>query len=150
MATQEQIKYIEEYLSIQKPFDVSCEIDRTNVGMGFILRVLYTEDEVSSGHIAEKMHVSTARVAALLKKMEARELITRESSKKDARVTVVKLTEKGKEETQKLIDVSILAISRIIDEIGFDRIKEYIILSHDINLKVFEILEDLQKNKADN
>ena len=71
-------------------------VEEAERGIGFILVFLYKSDgEVIAGDIAREMNVTTARVAALLKKMEKNGLITRECSLNDGRRTVVKITGKG-------------------------------------------------------
>ncbi len=54
-----------------------------------------SDGEVIAGDLSRKMNVSSARIAALLKKMEQGGLITRHSSSVDARRTVVEITPTG-------------------------------------------------------
>ena len=96
MATQEQIASILSQLVALHPADCFKPIDAANAGLGAVLRLLYLDDQpVTAGTIREKLHVSTARVAVLLKKLVAKGLVTKGRDPVDARVTVVALTPLG-------------------------------------------------------
>ena len=70
MATPEQIASILSQLVALHPADCFKPIDAANAGLGAVLRLLYLADQpVTAGTISEKLHVSTARVAVLLKKL---------------------------------------------------------------------------------
>lgn len=93
MATEEQVDEFIALVDETRPVHLFHHIDETTVGAGGIMRMLCCakegDDPVTAGAIAEELHVSTARVAALLKNMEAKGLIARERAISDARVTVV-------------------------------------------------------------
>ncbi len=76
-------------------------------GLILILNLLELKnDSLSAGEIASLLKVSTARVAVAINTLEKKGLVKREKSKEDARKTIIKLTEKGKnicEENQKRI-----------------------------------------------
>ena len=70
MATPEQVASILSQLVALHPADCFKPIDAANAGLGAVLRLLYLADQpVTAGTISEKLHVSTARVAVLLKKL---------------------------------------------------------------------------------
>lgn len=72
------------------------DVDLPRKGTCFVLAYLeQSSGEVIAGDLAKELRVSTARIAALLKKMEKNGLITRHISPSDARRTVVKITPKG-------------------------------------------------------
>lgn len=100
MATEEQVDEFIALVDETRPVHLFHHIDETTVGAGGIMRMLCCakegDDPVTAGAIAEELHVSTARVAALLKNMEAKGLIARERAISDARVTVVTLTPRGR------------------------------------------------------
>ena len=78
MATPEQIASILSQLVALHPADCFKPIDAANAGLGAVLRLLYLADQpVTAGTISEKLHVSTARVAVLLKKLVAKGLVTK-------------------------------------------------------------------------
>ena len=55
------------------------------------------EDGIVAGEIAEKFQISTARVAKILNYLEDKEYVIRKKHEIDKRVTIVSITEKGKE-----------------------------------------------------
>lgn len=94
------------------------DVDLQQKGSCFVLAYLErSSGEVIAGDLAKELRVSTARIAALLKKMEKNELITRHSSPSDARKTVVKITPKGAayagQEREKLLSKAELLIEKV-------------------------------------
>lgn len=61
-----------------------------------VLMVLWETDNLTVNTIGEKLYLDSGTLTPLLKRMEAKELITRTRSKDDERVVVVSLTEAGK------------------------------------------------------
>ncbi|MGN0468775.1 MAG: MarR family transcriptional regulator [Acutalibacteraceae bacterium] len=67
-------------------------------GENFLLSYLYTiGGESTPGDLAQVLHVSGARVAAILRSIERKKLIERISDKNDKRRVTVRITQKGKE-----------------------------------------------------
>jgi DNA-binding MarR family transcriptional regulator len=66
-------------------------------GQGCILFCLWQHDGIPQHVIAQALHVSSATVTNMLKRMERDGWITRERDKKDRRVVLVRLTQKAKE-----------------------------------------------------
>ena len=54
------------------------------------------EDGLAAGDIAEKIQISTARVAKILNYLEENNFVTRKKQESDKRVTIVCITEEGK------------------------------------------------------
>lgn len=126
MATQEQIQYV--MTKFEEAHAPKCfkKINETQAGIGAVLRMLYESGEsVSAGMISECLNISTARVAVLLKKMEAKGLITKEHSSEDARVTLVRLTDDGEALICEMREELYAKISEIIDKIGEKRLVEF-------------------------
>ena len=96
MSTREDAQELLEKLYSCMPRFFYSEIEATQRGFGFILGYLERADgEVNAGDLAKKLNVSTARIAALLKRMEQSGLVTRHTSRKDARKTIVEITPAG-------------------------------------------------------
>lgn len=133
MATPEQIETVLHALEDSQPKHLFRTIDISQAGIGAVLRQL-TEatDTLTAGKIAEEMNVSTARVAVLLKKMAAKGLILKEADVCDARVTVVRLTPKGRETAASLRSHICSHIGEVIDTVGMDRMLEYVEISRQI------------------
>ena len=70
-----------------------------------VLLVLWENDAQPVNDIAKRLMLETNTVTPLLKRMEAEGIVTRSQGKKDARQTIVKLTEKGRDLQQKLTGV---------------------------------------------
>ena len=133
MATQEEIKKIITLLDESHPAKFMKKHNETNAGIGAVLNFLYDSGTpMTAGSISKFMNVSTARVAALLKKMEARGFISRQAGKEDGRTVVVHLTKAGTETVQKLRQNFHQDISTLIDTIGMERLIEYTTISKEI------------------
>lgn len=121
------------------PKKIFSRVEETERGIGFILLMLENSgEEVIAGDISQKMNVSTARVAALLKKMEKNGLITRENSDKDARRTVVKITRKGMDTILEKRAEFLEKTELLIEKVGMKDLEEFIRISR----KIREVLDE--------
>ncbi len=108
-------------------------VEEAERGIGFILVFLYKSDgEVIAGDIAREMNVTTARVAALLKKMEKNGLITRECSLNDGRRTVVKITGKGTAAVLRKREELLKRTELLIEKVGKKDLEDFIRISQKI------------------
>lgn len=64
---------------------------------GDILVVLYKKNKLTMKEIADKIHRTKATLTVLVDKLEKLELIKREKSSEDSRITYITLTTKGEE-----------------------------------------------------
>ena len=78
------------------------------------------------------MHVSTARVAVLLKKMAVQGLVTKEDDADDARITIVHISPKGEEKIRQIHDEIYAEVSKVIDKVGIERMMDFILISNEI------------------
>ncbi|MCG1022850.1 MarR family winged helix-turn-helix transcriptional regulator [Sutcliffiella horikoshii] len=67
-----------------------------------VLLVLWEQDNISVKELGEKLMLDSGTLTPMLKRMEINQLITRNRSKKDERVVVISLTQKGKEINQEV------------------------------------------------
>ena len=97
-------------------------------GLGFVVAYLsFNKDtEITAKLLSEKMDVSMSRMTTLIQKLEERDLVYRESSKEDGRVSLLHLTKKGEEEGTKIIETSIYYAEQIIEELGLEKIDEFL------------------------
>ena len=74
-------------------------LERIGVGPGQvpILSQLSYHGELTQRELAEHTHVTAATISGTLKRMEKAGIIYRTDDNRDARVSIVRLTEKGKE-----------------------------------------------------
>lgn len=134
MATTAQIEMVLKRVEQARPAHFFRCMDEVQAGIGAVLRLLYESDEpVTAGKISEVLDVSTARVAALIKKMVSKGLITKEQGTKDARVTIVRLTEFGVKAFEEVRDEICQKIGTVIDTIGEERLMEFISIAEEIN-----------------
>ncbi len=141
MASEEQIQTLLKALRKAPPAQLFQSIDASNAGMRAILLYLGDTDQVvTAGMVSDFMHVSTARVAVLLKKMEAKGLLERERNPKDARKVMVRLSTKGKELAAVLHGHINERFEVMIDQIGMERMLEFAAIANEI----YSILEPVE------
>lgn len=70
--------------------------------------------------------------------MESKGLITRESDMTDARVTVVCLSEAGKNVARQMRQNMLGHISHVIDKVGMEKLKQFIELSVEVKTAMAE------------
>lgn len=131
---QDKINEIIEQVIDHNPFKFLEELFTQNEGMIFILKYLYKKgDSATAGELANALEVSTARIALLLKKLEAKNYISRTKDQNDGRIVVVNLTFEGKVYTEKKMMSFVDSIKKIIHSIGLDKLEEFIFTANSIN-----------------
>ena len=121
----------ELYSSIPRSFYNRLEAPQR--GFGFILSYLErTDGEVIAGDLSKKLNVSTARIAALLKKMEKCGYVKRYASKEDGRCTVVKITPAGITYINDMREQTLRRIEKLLDSVSKEDLETYIRISHQI------------------
>lgn len=106
------------------------EVDR---GTGFVLAYLEeAHGEVFAGDLARELKVSTARIAALLNKLEEKGLVKRCRSARDARRTVVKITPKGTAYTAGIKEQILEKVEILFEKVGKEDLKEFIRICREI------------------
>ena len=134
MATREQIETLLEQLEKAPPSKHFQHIDENTVGIRAILKYLSeTNEKITAGKISGQLKVSTARVAVLLQKMEAKDLIEKNKDPDDGRIVVVKLSEHGKQTAQAAKREIYRSIGEMIDKVGMDRMLEFAAISNEIH-----------------
>lgn len=134
MATQAQIETLLEALHEAPPSEHFQKLDTSTMGIRAILKYLSEASETATaGQISRALVVSTARVAVLLKKMEARGLLLKQSDPNDGRLVVVRLSEQGKATAEMLRSEMYAHLGALIDEIGLERMLEFAEISREIH-----------------
>lgn len=121
--------------------DVLNNFNRGEVGV--LSYLVFDKSEVSAGELSEKLNVSTARIASILNSLENKGYIIRKVDSLDKRKTLVTTTDKGKDLAISTKKEIINMLLKIIDEVGYDDIKEYIRI-----LKKIRNVIDKQYNTA--
>lgn len=92
---------------------------------------------LTSGEIAERMQMSTARIAALLRNLEEKGQVKRHKDPKDKRVIYVTLTEDGKDELSHCIHHLIDDIAYLYAKLGREKMNQF----RDTILEICELTE---------
>ena len=130
MATKEEAQAFLMELRSCRPSAFFGKLDESQRGMSFVLFYLAEAKEtVIAGDLARQMNVSTARIAALLRKMEQNGLITRKGAPDDARKTVVEITPEGSAQAEQLRQHILEKTALLIDRVGTDDLQEFIRIS---------------------
>ncbi|MDE6314419.1 MAG: winged helix DNA-binding protein [Lachnospiraceae bacterium] len=125
-------EYLEKLYSCMPKLFYS-EIEATQRGFGFVLSYLeQADEEVYAGDLSKKLNVSTARIAALLKKMEQNGLIMRCTSPKDARRTVVGITPAGIASVDEMRSQALHRIELLLTQVSKEDLETYIRISQKI------------------
>jgi len=133
MATREEaIAYLEKIKEIQ-PAEPINELSNQYKGLSYVLKYISDHDgKAYTNDISKKMHISTARVSAIINKLENRGLVTRQDSKTDARKTVIVLTDKGVYFVKEMDESLIQSTIHLIDTVGMDDLMEFLRIANNI------------------
>ena len=70
-----------------------------------VLMVLWERGSANVGQIGETLHLDAGTLTPLLKRMEKAGIVTRERSKEDERITLIKITDEGEKLKEKCKDI---------------------------------------------
>ncbi len=133
MTKREEAMAVLDQLRTCAPRDLFARLDELHKGTGFLLGYLDMADGVVyAGDLAKEMDVSTARIAAILNKMEKSGFIQRRASQEDARKTVVTLTKLGRAWIQKTKEQALDQTELLLERAGSDDVWQFIRLSRKI------------------
>lgn len=143
MASKEKVEKILEKLEESNPVEFFKKVNELHMGIGAVLQLLLkSQGIITASQISQKLGVSTARTTVVLKKMEAKGLITKEKSIADGRVTIIKITELGEKTASKMRNEMRMQLEQIIDTIGEEKILQFIEISNEIKAIVkFPLLD---------
>ena len=125
-------KFLQEMRSCRvRPF--YSKLDESQRGTGFVIAYLSeAEGRVIAGDLARELNVSTARIAALLRKMEKDGLIRRCRAQTDARQIVVEITQAGIEYSDMRKEQILEKATLLLEKVGKDDLNEFIRISKKI------------------
>ena len=148
MAAERQIEYILKQLQKSHPDGFFRMLDRSSEGAGAVLRCLYEAGgALTAGNLSEFLHISTARVAVLIRKLTGQGLVTRESAPNDARIAIIRITPAGVGRIIRMKNRLYAYVGEVIDKVGMDRLLMFLSISEEIRAAVAppdigEIFED--------
>lgn len=121
MTQEEKVQLILELLHQSRPTHLFEQMRERDSGVMGAVKYLYEQQEaVKSKNISDRLHISSARMVVLLKKLEAKGWVEKYNSPADARVTLVQLSEEGRAFGQRMHDNFYQAVERLIEEFGID------------------------------
>ena len=133
MTKKEEAQEFLQKMRFCRPQPLYSKLDESQRGTGFVLAYLrQAEGEVIAGDLARELGVSTARIAALLKKMEKNGLVERHHAKADARQTVVEITQAGTEYSDKIKEHILEKAELLLEKVGKEDLDEFIRISQKI------------------
>ncbi len=103
------------------------KISKMTRGEVFVLNYLMThQNQAHPAEISRSMVVSTARIAALLSRLEEKQYISRASDPSDNRQVIVTLLPQGLALIQRIRSEVIAAVVRMLERLGPEDAREYI------------------------
>ena len=103
------------------------KISKMTRGEVFVLNYLMThQNQAHPAEISRSMVVSTARIAALLSRLEEKQYISRASDPSDNRQVIVTLLPQGLALIQRIRNEVIAAVVRMLERLGPEDAQEYI------------------------
>ena len=120
------------------PKRIFDDVTKIDVGIMSVLKYLDENSSSRSKDISDNLNVSSARMTVLLKKMEQKELIVKNSLKEDARVTIIDLTNNGRKVIKQLKENMYSNVSLLIDNLGMEKLIDFI--------EIIKTIETIIKN----
>lgn len=80
-----------------------------------ILFELKQNPQMSANQLIELLHLDKSYISRLIRNFEQKEIVTRQTSLDDGRARIIQLTPKGQREADRLINITDLEISKLIE-----------------------------------
>ncbi len=133
MSAHEDAQEFLNRLSRCIPRSFYSRLDAMQKGYCFVLGYLIrAKDDVCAGELSEKLNVSSARISALLNRMEQCGYVKRFASESDGRRTVVRITPEGEKYITDLREQTLKRIEKLLDTMSREDLETYISLSDKI------------------
>jgi len=123
---KEAFMTLEELVDYLYKNKMNLEINQKTEGMKFVCGYLFRNGKTKSLDLAKALGVSTARIAAILNNLCGKDLVYREKSDVDKRLTFIDLTNKGYQVMVKRDKALRQFIKKTFDEFGSEKIDEFI------------------------
>lgn len=143
------IEFLENFVEGQ-PKHFFRDLDDNGKGLYAILRMLSVAgNETVAGDIANTLHMSTPRVASALRTLEARGLVLRMPSERDARRTVVRITMGGREALRAKQTELAEFVDYLMESVGETDMYEFLRISHKIGDSLNKLAEVAKDDARD-
>ena len=90
------------------------------------LGILCFQEDLSLGEFAEQMNIRKATAVSMIKRLEAMDLVTKETHPEDARLNVLKITEKTRDLIPRLHEKAVELEDAIEAQIGAPSLKRLV------------------------
>lgn len=111
-------------------------------GQGKILLSLMQEDHVAQKNLADKLGLTAQSTAEFVKKLEQKDYVTREKLPSDRRVTIVSLTELGRQEANNALQNTMPFLQVLSDE----ELDQLTIIVSKINKHLYDNIAEASPN----
>jgi len=91
-----------------------------------IMSAVYFEGEIAQSEIPRKLHLARSTVSALLDRLEKQGMISRRKTTRDKRISNVKLTFKGANVMEQVIDHRVELVANLMDHLSREEREEFI------------------------
>ncbi|MBQ9611096.1 MAG: transcriptional regulator [Lachnospiraceae bacterium] len=120
----------EELFLLRFSYESGCakSLDATSTsGEDGVLLWLYMENRAAmAGELARALGLTSGRIANILKKLDEKEMISREMGTSDKRKVYISLTEKGRERIEAKKSEEIAQYNRVLEKLGDKDAREYL------------------------
>ncbi len=151
MATEKEIERVSrQFLSPSLYDPLILEFLSNRQGMAALFRMLIKSREpLTSRDLQDILHVSSARTAVMVRRLEEKGVIEKKPNPKDRRAYFLVPTQKGLEIAHKREEDLNRLFGRMIDEIGYDRLEEFFSIMHDLTHVTARLLEEHRPENED-
>lgn len=135
-----------EFIATRKKTLVEIPLNCSQGETGTLLYLTFVKNGISSSELAENLGVSLPRITSVLNSLEAKELVKKSINNIDKRKTIVEITKLGKELVLSKRQEAVEKITKIIEKLDDEDIKNYIRITR----KIGNIMDEMEENNATN
>ncbi|GAY71933.1 MarR family winged helix-turn-helix transcriptional regulator [Lentilactobacillus kosonis] len=120
------LKLLKAMNSNNRPTGIHGLADDTGGSDYFVLHYLEQHSDVTPSELSKSLHVTTARVSKIIRGLESKQLISRNSMPTDLRKFVISLTPLGKQALNDHDEKRLSYLSQMMEYLGEDDAEDYI------------------------
>lgn len=141
MATTREIDTFLNWIKANHPVDAFRSFDQLKFGLGASVRILYESAEpMTAGELSERLCVSTARVAVLIRNLEEKDLIRKYTDPEDRRKTLLVLTDQARETEAEADKRMRQRLGEVIDRIGMETLIQFFLIQTELSKAMQELV----------
>ncbi len=121
MAEKKDILFALELFHENRPQHIFDEMKNNDMGSFAVIKYIHEVGrEVNSAEICKHLKISSARMAVLIKKLEAKNLVVKINSENDSRSKIIVLSEKGRKTATHMQEQMYKSAEKVVDEFGIE------------------------------